>query len=127
MNRILPLIVLPLVLCVACDGSGAPPASAPPTGMDHAEKGDHANMDHAKKADHAGMDHGKKTDHAGMDHGKKAAEPAPDGAAMYSCPMHPEVTSDVAGACPKCGMDLVMPEGHDHAAHAHGGDPASGK
>lgn len=27
--------------------------------------------------------------------------------ATYSCPMHPEVTSDVAGKCPKCGMELI--------------------
>ena len=26
---------------------------------------------------------------------------------MYKCPMHPEVTSDKPGKCPKCGMDLV--------------------
>ena len=25
----------------------------------------------------------------------------------YSCPMHPEVMSDKAGKCSKCGMDLV--------------------
>ena len=25
----------------------------------------------------------------------------------YSCPMHPEVTSDKPGKCPKCGMDLT--------------------
>ncbi len=25
----------------------------------------------------------------------------------YTCPMHPEVTSDKPGQCPKCGMDLV--------------------
>ncbi len=25
----------------------------------------------------------------------------------YICPMHPEVTSDTPGRCPKCGMDLV--------------------
>lgn len=24
----------------------------------------------------------------------------------YTCPMHPEVMSDVAGQCPQCGMDL---------------------
>lgn len=24
----------------------------------------------------------------------------------YTCPMHPEVVSDVAGQCPQCGMDL---------------------
>ena len=27
-------------------------------------------------------------------------------AAMYSCPMHPEVTSAKSGKCPKCGMAL---------------------
>jgi hypothetical protein len=26
---------------------------------------------------------------------------------VYTCPMHPEVTSDKPGSCPKCGMDLV--------------------
>ena len=25
----------------------------------------------------------------------------------YSCPMHPEVTSDKPGKCSKCGMNLV--------------------
>ena len=29
-------------------------------------------------------------------------------AMAYTCPMHPEVTSDKAGTCPKCGMDLVL-------------------
>ena len=28
-------------------------------------------------------------------------------AIAYTCPMHPEVTSDKPGKCPKCGMDLV--------------------
>ena len=28
-------------------------------------------------------------------------------AAMYSCPMHPEVTSAKPGKCPKCNMALV--------------------
>jgi multidrug efflux pump subunit AcrA (membrane-fusion protein) len=26
---------------------------------------------------------------------------------VYTCPMHPEVTADKPGKCPKCGMDLV--------------------
>jgi hypothetical protein len=25
----------------------------------------------------------------------------------YTCTMHPEVISDTAGQCPKCGMDMV--------------------
>ena len=28
-------------------------------------------------------------------------------ATVYTCPMHPEVRSDVPGTCPKCGMKLV--------------------
>jgi hypothetical protein len=28
-------------------------------------------------------------------------------AAAYTCPMHPEVTSDKPGKCPQCGMELV--------------------
>ncbi len=28
--------------------------------------------------------------------------------AKYTCPMHPEVTSDQPGECPKCGMALVL-------------------
>ncbi|HKO57339.1 MAG TPA: heavy metal-binding domain-containing protein [Thermoanaerobaculia bacterium] len=27
--------------------------------------------------------------------------------ALYVCPMHPEVTSNEPGKCPKCGMTLV--------------------
>jgi len=26
---------------------------------------------------------------------------------VYTCPMHPEVVSDVPGNCPECGMKLV--------------------
>ncbi len=29
------------------------------------------------------------------------------GPVMYSCPMHPEVTSDQPGRCPECGMKLL--------------------
>ncbi|HUU56207.1 MAG TPA: heavy metal-binding domain-containing protein [bacterium] len=37
--------------------------------------------------------------------GKKAEEVAEG--TTYTCPMHPEVTSDKPGECPQCGMDLV--------------------
>src|SRR4051794_1587360 len=33
--------------------------------------------------------------------------PASSEPTVYSCPMHPEVTSDQPGRCPKCGMKLL--------------------
>lgn len=40
------------------------------------------------------------------------ANPTPAAAAadVWVCPMHPEVTADRPGTCPKCGMDLVKAE-----------------
>jgi Multicopper oxidase/Heavy metal binding domain len=35
------------------------------------------------------------------------AEMELEGPVIYSCPMHPEVVSDVEGSCPQCGMKLV--------------------
>jgi FtsP/CotA-like multicopper oxidase with cupredoxin domain len=32
---------------------------------------------------------------------------APEGTAVYACPMHPEVVSDEPGHCPQCGMKLL--------------------
>jgi membrane fusion protein, copper/silver efflux system len=37
----------------------------------------------------------------------KPAQPA----AVYTCPMHPEIRSPTPGKCPKCGMDLVLAPG----------------
>ncbi len=41
--------------------------------------------------------------------------PAVAAATKYTCPMHPDVVSDKAGKCPKCGMNLV-PAG-EHQGH----------
>ena len=41
-----------------------------------------------------------------MDHCKKADPKA----VVYTCSMHPEVTSDKPGKCPKCGMELIKKE-----------------
>ncbi|MBK9479989.1 MAG: hypothetical protein IPO70_06330 [Bacteroidetes bacterium] len=37
---------------------------------------------------------------------KAAASDSTQTAALYVCPMHPEVTSDKADTCSMCGMDL---------------------
>jgi hypothetical protein len=46
------------------------------------------------------------------DHGAAgpASEPehGHEDSALYVCPMHPEVTSETPGTCPKCGMTLVQ-------------------
>jgi hypothetical protein len=34
--------------------------------------------------------------------------PTPDTETAYMCPMHPDYTSDQAGKCPRCGMNLVL-------------------
>jgi FtsP/CotA-like multicopper oxidase with cupredoxin domain len=43
-------------------------------------------------------------------------------ATQWACPMHPEVTSDGEGTCPKCGMKLVPTAASEsgHAMDSHG-------
>jgi hypothetical protein len=48
-------------------------------------------------------------------HKNKSSNPAEQtpgnkGKEIYTCPMHPGVTSDKHGKCPTCGMDLVKKE-----------------
>jgi hypothetical protein len=65
----------------------------------------------------AGSNHGGMTGMTGMSHGEAAATSQPTAAAGYACPMHPEVTSNEPGKCPKCGMKLVKNEIGGHGAH----------
>jgi FtsP/CotA-like multicopper oxidase with cupredoxin domain len=46
------------------------------------------------------------------------------GASVYTCPMHPEVTSAEQGRCPHCGMKLV-PAAPDYDGGMHGGHHAT--
>jgi len=47
-----------------------------------------------------------------------AAIPEDAGPVTYACPMHPEVTSDQPGRCPKCGMKLLATQAPAATAYA---------
>jgi FtsP/CotA-like multicopper oxidase with cupredoxin domain len=47
-----------------------------------------------------------------------AAMPAGAGPVTYACPMHPEVTSQEPGRCPKCGMKLLATQAPAPTAYA---------
>jgi hypothetical protein len=51
-----------------------------------------------------------KSDGGKSDKEKSAMRESTPAAAVYTCPMHPEVKSDKPGKCPKCGMTLVKKE-----------------
>ncbi len=51
--------------------------------------------------------------HKGHMHGQTATEEPAAKKPVYKCPMHPDVTSDKPGKCPKCGMNLKLEEPKD--------------
>lgn len=57
------------------------------------------SMDHSQ--------HGQPTPAPPKPRAAATPKPKPAAATVYTCPMHPEVTSDKPGSCPKCGMTLV--------------------
>ena len=65
------------------------------------------------------MNHHEHHHHEGMSHDAMLTQSDK----QYTCPMHPDVTSDKPGMCPKCHMALektkVQPSHeHDHDKHA---------
>jgi len=56
---------------------------------------------------------------AGAIHANSEAASSSDGAAQYTCPMHPEVVRSAPGNCPKCGMTLVPQTKADAGTDGH--------
>ncbi|HEX6872242.1 MAG TPA: multicopper oxidase domain-containing protein, partial [Micromonosporaceae bacterium] len=55
---------------------------------------------------------------AELDDPAGAAGPVAGNSTTYACPMHPEVTSEHPGSCPKCGMKLMLAQA-DPVSTAH--------
>ncbi|MCC6661953.1 MAG: hypothetical protein IT437_13840 [Phycisphaerales bacterium] len=113
MRRTLMLMVLVLSGC--CSTYTAPPLTA-----EHPASPDARSAEERKRPDTLGHAEPVEAPPAGHEghgmapHGGAHAAPAetPSApAAVYTCPMHPEVTSDQPGRCPKCGMKLVKKGG----------------
>lgn len=59
------------------------------------------NQNHSQHFHHNHGDDTSQNKHSHGDHGSAVAL-----AGKYTCPMHPEIVSDMPGDCPKCGMAL---------------------
>lgn len=85
------LLIPTLSLLVGCaDGTVPPPSSAHPASASAPEGTTYVASSSTASAAESSHVHGEA--------GEKV---------VYTCPMHPEVTSDKPGQCPKCGMNLV--------------------
>jgi len=97
------------------DGPESPPLSGSLFATDSVAslQGESAHREASSGEEHAKHHHAAAPEHAA--HGATPAAQQPgessDSAAVYTCPMHPEVTSPVPGKCPKCGMKLVPKKG----------------
>jgi hypothetical protein len=77
--------------------------------MDHTSHGQTVPVAPGQSAPAPAVDHSQHGQTAPATRPNRTATPqaAPAAATVYTCPMHPEVTSDKPGTCPKCGMALV--------------------
>jgi hypothetical protein len=98
------------------DAPAAPRSSAPnalaggfePFAAYDEASGSPGHEEHGVKEAPAGHEgHGSHTQAAPADAGAGEAAPPAGSAAVYTCPMHPQIRKPKPGSCPICGMDLV--------------------
>lgn len=77
---------------------------------EHMDAEEHEHMD---ADEHEDMDHDKME----MDENNET-EKTEQTAAVYACPMHPEITGKEGEKCSECGMALKKVE-EDHSDHDH--------
>ena len=110
-------------------GSTAPVPTSSEAAHDHGVK--HVGRDDRENAAADQQQQKAESGHAHHDHGAEpVTNPSPTmtrpagGATLYTCPHHPEVTSDKPGqTCPKCRMKLVEKETKTAPGAGHGGHP----
>jgi hypothetical protein len=96
----------PLVATALSPGPGPPPAAPVPANEGRAAEAATPPAPGAgQRNDQMGSPPARHHNMAG-EGGKAGKQPG----TIYTCPMHPEVTSDKPGSCPKCGMRLVAKE-----------------
>lgn len=77
--------------------------------------GDTQDADNHEQHEHMDAD-----EHEHMDENEmKNMEDSDQTAAVYACPMHPEITGKEGDKCSKCGMALKKVENEDHSGHDH--------
>jgi len=83
--------------------------SMPGMQMGSPSHGDHSSMPGMDSGSMPGMQMGMTADGgpSSMSGMGMEQQPPPSSGVVYACPMHPEVTSDKPGRCPKCGMQLA--------------------
>jgi Cu+-exporting ATPase len=90
----------PLAVSALGPSAGLPAAGTTVNPVNEASGAPHSGADHGHTHEGVASSDAKNTSGGG---GKAGQQPA----TIYTCPMHPDVTSDKPGRCPKCGMKLV--------------------
>lgn len=89
----------------ASPGAADEPPPSRLTALADAEPVPRADEGHTPPTSGSAGHHGHH-DHHHAEHAEHEMHAPPPAGDTYVCPMHPDVSSDAPGACPRCGMNL---------------------